>query len=185
LRLISLGVCDSKLVPSLAKIRSLAAAIKQTKGIEYEVVSVGPERYNELYEHFKNLNSFLAWGHTRVIAGLLEKVPDCPRALSDQFAHEVVLKRALASRKLSIKLEQRTKAESDVAVAAASILARERFVNWMDAASKAGKVELPLGASSRVISAAKKIIEVHGEEMLPKVAKMHFKTTQSVLKGKN
>ena len=185
LRLISLGVCDSKLVPSSAKIRSLAAAIKQTKGIEYEVVSVGPERYNELYEHFKNLNSFLAWGHTRVIAGLLEKVPDCPRALSDQFAHEVVLKRALASRKLSIKLEQRTKAESDVAVAAASILARERFVNWMDAASKAGKVELPLGASSRVISAAKKIIEVHGEEMLPKVAKMHFKTTQSVLKGKN
>lgn len=57
-------------------------------------------------------------------------------ALSDQFANPFVLKRALAAKKLAIRLEQRTKAESDVAVAAASILARERFVNWMDAAER-------------------------------------------------
>ncbi len=180
-RLLALGACDSKLVSSSAKIRSLAVAIRKVPGIEYVVVSVGPERYNELYEHFKNLNTFLAWGHTRVIAGLLEKVPTCPRALSDQFAHASVLKKALAQRQLAIKLDQRTKAESDVAVAAASILARERFINWMDDASKAGKVKLPLGASRQVIDAAKKLVSVHGEEMLPKVAKMHFKTTQSVL----
>lgn len=183
-RLTTLGACDSKLVSSSSRIRSLASAIRKVPGIQYVVVSVGPERYNELYEHFKNLNTFLAWGHTRVIAGLLEKVPSCPRALSDQFAHASVLKRALAQRKLDIKLEQRTKAESDVAVAAASILARERFVNWMDEASQAGKVKLPLGASRQVIEAARKLVEVHGEEMLSKVAKMHFKTTQSVLPGK-
>lgn len=183
-RLTTLGACDSKLVSSSSRIRSLASAIRKVPGIQYVVVSVGPERYNELYEHFKNLNTFLGWGHTRVIAGLLEKVPSCPRALSDQFAHASVLKRALAQRKLDIKLEQRTKAESDVAVAAASILARERFVNWMDEASQAGKVKLPLGASRQVIEAARKLVEVHGEEMLSKVAKMHFKTTQSVLPGK-
>lgn len=183
-RLRTLGVCDSKLVSSSAKIRALAASIRNVPAIQYAVVSVGPERYNELYEHFRNLNTFLAWGHTRVIASLLEKVPDCPRALSDQFAHASVLKKALSQRQLDIKLDQRTKAESDVAVAAASILARERFVNWMDNASDAGKVKLPLGASRQVIEAAKKLLAVHGEEILPKVAKMHFKTTQSVLPGK-
>ncbi len=180
-RLEGLGVCDSKLIKSLDRIRKLANGIRQIPGIKTAVVSVGPERYNQLYKQFGNLNSFLAWGHVRVIASLLEQQPDCPRALSDQFAHPTVLKRALAQRGLNILLDQRTKAESDLAVAAASILARERFVNWMEQAAIAGKVELPLGASRHVIVAAKKLVEIYGEEMLPKVAKMHFKTTASVL----
>ena len=178
--LMKIGVCDSKLVSSAAKIRSIAAAIRKTPGIAFQIVSIGPERYNELYASFRNLNNLLAWGHTRVIEGLLEKIPNCPRSLSDQFAHASVLKRALAQKNLSIKLDQRTKAESDVAVAAASILARERFVNWMDETSTAGGVRLPLGASKQVIVAGHDFIKKHGAEMLGKVAKLHFKTTQSV-----
>ena len=178
--LMKIGVCDSKLVSSTAKIRSIAAAIRKTPGIAFQIVSIGPERYNELYASFRNLNNLLAWGHTRVIEGLLEKIPNCPRSLSDQFAHASVLKRALAQKNLSIKLDQRTKAESDVAVAAASILARERFVNWMDETSTAGGVRLPLGASKQVIVAGHDFIKKHGAEMLGKVAKLHFKTTQSV-----
>lgn len=178
--LLKIGVCDSKLVSSSAKIRSIAAAIRKTPGIAYQIVSIGPERYNELYASFRNLNNLLAWGHTRVIEGLLEKVPDCPCSLSDQFAHASVLKRALAQKKLSIKLEQRTRAESDVAVAAASILARERFVNWMDEASAAAGVKLPLGASKQVVAAGVDFVKKHGSEMLGKVAKLHFKTTQNV-----
>ena len=129
-----LGVCDSKLVSTSSRIRSLAEGIRKVPDIRFHLVSIGPERYNQLYPEFKNLNRFLAWGHATVIEGLVGKVPDCPMALSDQFANPFVLKRALAAKKLAIRLEQRTKAESDVAVAAASILARERFVNWMDAA---------------------------------------------------
>ncbi len=178
-----LGVCDSKTVSTSAKIRKLAEGIRKVPGIQYHLVSVGPERYNELYAQFKNLNSFLAWGHATVIEGLKAKEPSCPTALSDQFANPFVLKKALAAKKLHINLEQRVRAESDVAVAAASILARERFVNWMDAASEAAGIKIPLGASGAVQKAAKEIIAKHGEEMLTKVAKMHFKTTQKILKG--
>lgn len=177
-----LGVCDSKLVGSSARIRSLAEGIRKVPGIRFHLVSIGPERYNQLYPEFKNLNRFLAWGHATVIEGLAAKVPGCPMALSDQFANPFVLKRALAAKKLSIRLEQRVRAESDVAVAAASILARERFVNWMDAAGEAAGMKLPLGASGQVVKAARQLVALHGEEMLPKVAKMHFKTTQNVLK---
>lgn len=177
-----LGVCDSKLVGSSARIRSLAEGIRKIPGIRVHLVSVGPERYNQLYAEFKNLNRFLAWGHATVIEGLAAKVPDCPMALSDQFANPFVLKRALAAKKLSLRLEQRVRAESDVAVAAASILARERFVNWMDAAGEAAGIKLPLGASGQVVKAARQLVSVHGQEMLAKVAKMHFKTTQHVLK---
>ena len=119
-----LGVCDSKLVSTSSRIRSLAEGIRKVPGLRFHLVSIGPERYNQLYPEFKNLNRFLAWGHATVIEGLVGKVPDCPMALSDQFANPFVLKRALAAKKLAIRLEQRTKAESDVAVAAASILAR-------------------------------------------------------------
>lgn len=177
-----LGVCDSKLVGSSARIRSLAEGIRKVPGIRFHLVSIGPERYNQLYPEFKNLNRFLAWGHATVIEGLAAKVPGCPMALSDQFANPFVLKRALAAKKLPIRLEQRVRAESDVAVAAASILARERFVNWMDAAGEAAGMKLPLGASGQVVKAARQLVALHGEEMLPKVAKMHFKTTQNVLK---
>jgi len=177
-----LGVCDSKLVGSSARIRFLAEGIRRVPSIRFYLVSIGPERYNQLYPEFRNLNRFLAWGHATVIEGLAAKVPDCPMALSDQFANPVVLKRALAAKKLSIRLEQRVRAESDVAVAAASILARERFVNWMDATGERAGMKLPLGASGQVVKAARQLVAQHGEEMLPKVAKMHFKTTQNVLK---
>ncbi len=176
-----LGVCDSKLVSSSVKIKKLAEGIRKTPGIVYHIVSVGPERYNELYSQFKNLNRFLAWGHATVIETLATKVPECPMALSDQFANPFVLKSALAKKDVHIRLEQRTKAESDVAVAAASILARERFVNWMDAAGKAAGIEFALGVSPKVVSAARQIVKTHGESMLSKVAKLHFKTTKDVL----
>lgn len=177
-----LGVCDSKLVGSSSRIRCLAEGIRRVPGIRFHLVSIGPERYNQLYPAFGNLNRFLAWGHATVIEGLAAKVPDCPMALSDQFANPFVLKRALAAKKVSVRLEQRVRAESDVAVAAASILALERFVNWMDAAGEGAGMKLPLGASGQVVKAARQLVALHGEEMLPKVAKMHFKTTRNVLK---
>ncbi|MBR2144169.1 MAG: ribonuclease HIII, partial [Akkermansia sp.] len=135
--LVRLGCKDSKSIPDDKKIHAIAEKIKKTAGVVYEVICIGPRRYNELYSEMGNLNRLLAWGHARVIAALHEKVPTCPRALSDQFANEWVLKRALGQRHIPVQLEQRTKAESDVAVAAASILARDRFVQWVQQASAA------------------------------------------------
>ncbi len=174
------GVMDSKRISSAKRIHELAEKIRATPGIATSVVAIGPERYNEMFASFHNLNRLLAWGHAKVIANLAEQRPACPRALSDQFARPEVLARALKQAKVEIELQQRTKGESDIAVAAASILARERFVDWMEKTSKAGGVLLPLGASAAVIEAAREIVTKHGTQALAKVAKLHFKTTASV-----
>ena len=179
--LMSAGIMDSKRISSSARIRQLAAVIRATPGCRSEIVSIGPERYNALYQSFGNLNSLLAWGHARVIELLAAAVPTCPRALSDQFARPEVLQRALKQKGITLTLEQRTKGESDIAVAAASILARERFVDWMDKTSAGGGVRLPLGASDAVVAAARELVAQRGAEVLTKVAKLHFRTTQVVL----
>lgn len=178
--LVRLGCKDSKSIPDDKKIHVIAEKIKKTAGVVYEVICIGPRRYNELYSEMGNLNRLLAWGHARVIAALHEKVPTCPRALSDQFANEWVLKRALGQRHIPVQLEQRTKAESDVAVAAASILARDRFVQWVQQASAASQCPMPLGCAPHVTRAAKHFVETHGMERLQDVAKLHFKVTQKL-----
>ncbi|MEO7101248.1 MAG: ribonuclease HIII [Luteolibacter sp.] len=180
-RLIDSGIMDSKRVTSAARIRALAAIIKATPGCTTAVICIGPERYNSMFASFKNLNRLLAWGHARAIESLAATRPDCPRTLSDQFARPEILQRALKEKGLTLQLEQRTKGESDTAVAAASILARERFIDWMDKASTACGIKLPLGASDAVIEAGRALVAREGPEILIKYAKFHFRTTQAVL----
>lgn len=182
-RLIDAGIMDSKRVTSPARIRKLAALIRETPGCTTTVICIGPERYNTMFASFKNLNRLLAWGHAKAIETLAAARPDCPRALSDQFARPEVLERALREKGLKLHLEQRTKGESDTAVAAASILARERFIDWMDKASAMGGIHFPLGASDEVIQAAREWVARDGLGMLEKLVKMHFKTTAKVLEN--
>ncbi len=179
-KLIDAGIMDSKRISSASRIRKLADIIRATPGCVHEMVSIGPERYNEMYQSFGNLNRLLAWGHARVIEKLCIARPDCPRALSDQFARPEVLERALEQRGVNIRLDQRTKGESDTAVAAASILARERFIDWIDKTSVAAGINLPLGASDAVLHAARDLISRRGPDSLGKVAKLHFRTTSLV-----
>jgi ribonuclease HIII len=179
------GVMDSKRITSARRIRELAAKIREIPGIATSVVAIGPERYNQMFSSFGNLNRLLAWGHAKVIENLAAQRPQCPRALSDQFARPEVLARALKQQGVSIQLDQRTKGESDIAVAAASILARERFIDWIDKTSAAGGIVLPLGASAAVVEAAREVVARHGPDALGKVAKLHFKTTSAVLGDSN
>jgi ribonuclease HIII len=178
---LKIGVTDSKKIGSDRRIKELARLIVQVPGATHNVVMIGPERYNELYRKFANLNDLLAWGHARVIENLLAARPDCPRALSDQFANPRVIKNALLERGKAIKVDQRTKAESDVAVAAASILARERFVNWLDNQGKVVGVTLPKGVSAQVKAAACDLVARAGPDALKRFAKVHFRTAAEVL----
>lgn len=73
------------------------------------------------------------------------------------------------------------KAEENLAVAAASILARERFIKKLSQMSNQYQINLPKGVSKEVIQAAKLLVQTYGEPTLRKVAKLHFKTTQEVL----
>lgn len=180
-RLREIGAVDSKRITSDQKIEQVAQAIRQVPGLRWEVVQINPERYNALYEKFGNLNRLLAWGHAKVIELLLERVPDCPQAISDQFANPAVLKKALQAKGQQIELVQRTKAESDPAVAAASILAREKFVLWLRETGQQLGTPLPKGVSQQVKDNAKFLLQNRGPEILAQVAKLHFKTTQEVI----
>ena len=179
--LLAIGVTDSKRISSDKKIQQLAEQIRKTEGIAVSVVLIGPEKYNVLYKKFANLNDLLAWGHARVIENLLQQRPDCPRSLSDKFANERVIERALLEHGKRIKIDQQTKAESDVAVAAASILAREKFVLWLENRSKKAGILLPKGVSAAVKIAGSQFVDKFGGEALATVAKMHFRTSDEVL----
>jgi len=172
------GIQDSKRIGSDARIRELAKIIRTTPGALGDTVAIGPERYNDLYEKFGNLNSLLGWGHARVIENLLARKPDCPRALSDKFADAKVIERALFQHGQAIRLDQ-----SDLAVAAASILAREAFIDWLERHGKAMGVKLGRGVSVQVKEAAKKLVETEGPGALRKVAKIHFRTAHEIAPG--
>src|SRR6202048_327089 len=174
------GVQDSKRIGSDAKIRALAESIRKDSLGIVETVLIGPAKYNELYEKFGNLNKLLGWGHARVIENLLAKKPDCPRALSDQFADARVIEHPLMQQGRNIDIEQHTKAESDVAVAAASILAREAFVGWLDRQGKTLGLQLGRGVSAGVKATAEKLAAKKGPEILRQVAKVHFRTAHVV-----
>jgi len=173
-----LGVRDSKTLAD-KRIGEIAASLQA--GYVHSVVAVGPEKYNELYEKFRNLNKLLAWGHARVIENILGTV-DCAKAVTDQFGDERFVLNALMQKGKRIELVQRPRGEEDVAVAAASILARAEFVRRLQALSREWGVDLHKGAGPPVEAAAEAFLRRHGAEALPQVAKMHFKITERVLR---
>lgn len=173
-------VRDSKKI-SDGRILELAPDIKTI--CPHSVIAIGPQKYNELYAKIKNLNRLLAWGHAKALETLLERGVTCERAISDQFGDERLILNALQEKGRTILLEQRTKAESDLAVAAASILARAEFLIRLNRLSGEVGTTLPKGASPAVELAAKMIVKKHGRERLGLVAKLHFKTTKAVLAG--
>lgn len=177
---IEAGVTDSKKITSDARIRALAEAVRRVPGALSDVVLISPGKYNELYYRIGNVNRLLAWGHARVIGNLLAKRPDCPRALSDKFGNPRLIEQALKKMSVGIEIYQKTKAESDPAVAAASILAREKFIDWVDARSRELGVILPRGASAQVKAVGADLIKRHGPRILDTVAKVHFRTAHEI-----
>src|SRR5947209_8254796 len=74
------GVRDSKKLTD-------AVALKLSDRIRHfcphSVIAIGPAKYNELYDKFRNLNKLLAWGHARSIENVLEQQP-AQLVISDQ-----------------------------------------------------------------------------------------------------
>ncbi|MBR6059453.1 MAG: ribonuclease HIII [Victivallales bacterium] len=183
-RLLKAGVADSKTIGSDRKIAELAELIRREIVGKFNIITLVPETYNRLYESIGNLNRLLAWGHAKTLENVLEKAPNCLRAISDQFAKsEQTVRNALQSRGRQIELIQHPKAEADVAVAAASILARDEFVRQMKILSDKAGVPLPKGASAQVLATARQLVQTLGADALPKFAKMHFKTASEAIKN--
>ena len=181
-----LGVRDSKAIGSDRKIAELAAVIGRTPGCVTSVVPIGNQAYNRLHAKLGTVNAILAWGHARVIENLLQREgamqPPPLRAVSDQFAaSKAVVARALMNRGKQLELVQRHRAEEDLAVAAASILARHEFVTRLAALGKQYGLTFPKGGGGSVDDAAKEFVRRHGIENLPKVAKVHFRNAARLM----
>ncbi len=170
------GVKDCKKVDD-KNIYKLAATIKNN--CIFSVITINPSKYNELYAKLNNLNLLLAWGHARAIENILEK-KDCEFALSDKFGDEKLIQNALMKRGKKIHLEQKCKAESDMAVAAASILARAQFLSGISELSVKYGIEIPKGASDKVVQAAKTISSKYSKDELKNASKTHFKTYSQI-----
>jgi ribonuclease HIII len=186
-KLRSIGVRDSKTC-SDRDIKELSEKIRELCAGKFEIIEISPEKYNKLYEQIrtegKTLNTLLAWGHAKAIEELLKKV-DSRVAIADQFADKRFILGKLQEKGRTIQLIQMHRAERNIAVAAASILARARFLEKIATMSKKYMMTFPRGASAGVIKTAKQFIAKSGLPALPLVAKMHFKTTATVREQEN
>lgn len=174
--LAELGLRESKVV-SDARCRELSRQVREV--CSHTIVRINPERYNALREKMGNLNHLLAWAHARAIEDVLGEVA-CDRVVTDRFQAGDLLRRALMERGRRVTVEERTGAESDLAVAAASVVARAAFLATLARLSKEVGVTLPKGAT-HVVGAARQVVARGGRELLRRVAKLHFKTTARVL----
>lgn len=176
-RLRKIGVADSKLL-SDETIARLAAAIEVST--PHAIVSLMPPEYNKRYEHTGNVNKILGELHGEVILNLIDQVA-CRRVLTDKFGDIEYVRRGLGARSKEISLELRPKAEAHVAVAAASVLARNTFVRGIAQLSDECGIDLPKGAGDPVETILPKVASVLGRDKLNSVAKIHFKTTSKIL----
>lgn len=172
-----MGVKDSKRF-SDNRIKEMADLVK--KGYRHSIVAIGPEKYNLLYGKLRNLNRILAWAHARAIENILEEV-DCVQAITDQFGDRVFVENAMMKKGKDIELIQRPRAEEDMAVAAASILARAEFLRRLYFLSRDIGSELPKGSSPKSEEVGRELVHKHGPDVLDKVAKVHFKLTPRIL----
>lgn len=175
LKLKEYGVKDSKQIKNDNTILAIAQKIRELVGEKMGLVTISPEGYNRIYNSFHTLNKLLAWGHARALENLLNNAPECPAALADKFGDESLILHALNEKGRKIHLDQRTKAESDIAVAAASIMARAQFVRMMRKYGEDLSIPLPKGAGVEVDKTAALLFEKGGVELLSSVAKMHFR----------
>lgn len=177
LELKKIGVCDSKLLKD-GSIKKIGREIQ--KNFVHHIVKINPSKYNELYNQFLNLNSLLAWGHATIIEKLVEKT-GCRHVIVDQFANENVVLKALKKKKIQLELNQRHRAEEDLIVAAASILARQTFIEGLEALGEEYGMTLPKGASAQTRAVGKVLLQKYGTDIFTRVAKRHFKTLDAIL----
>lgn len=185
--MLKLGVRDCKTMTDKA-VTTVGAELKKLLGESgYAVVRIGPAAYNRLYAKIKNINRLLAWAHGTAIEDLLVKRPNCQRVVVDQFAPtEGTIIRALKERGKRATIEQHHKAESDIAVAAASVIARAVFLEDIAKMSAECGATIPLGSSDvRVREVAETLIKQHGPVWLMNHTKVHFQTTDKVLNACN
>lgn len=176
-RLKTLGVGDSKGF-SDSKIWEIGEKIEGFLSYEKRIVS--PKEYASLNEEYGNVSIVLSKLHVDVIKKLYSRTKDAKFVVVDQFSKSK--KRLEAVYDLDIPLKQYHKAESDIAVASASILARYFFLLEFEKMNEKYGEKFPLGAT-HVLDFGKKFYKTYGIRGLEDVAKVSFRTTEKIVKS--
>ncbi|MFQ5814927.1 MAG: hypothetical protein ACE5G7_00330, partial [Candidatus Hydrothermarchaeaceae archaeon] len=174
-----LGVRDSKSI-SKQGLLELASKIIKMKFVR-ESRTMSPERYNELYTDFKkegkSLNDMMAWAHAETIKDLLEKIEyKKTRVVIDKFdvkKTESRLRGEMRERKIpenNVEVIQKSKGESEIPVATASIIAKHIFEKTVDELNYKYSVDLRKSQPEEI-----------SPKILPYVAKIHFKNVKKCL----
>lgn len=177
-KLIDIGVLDSKRLEQRT-LRKLAATLKKFTG-RFSVLELKPETYNRLWEDFRRqnrtLNDLLAWAHGKTVEKLLTKQPDA--IIVDQFARADLIRSRMPRNVPEVIV--RTKAENNIAVAAASIIAANHYLEALDRLSKEFGVKIRPGAGASADASVKEAVAKHGPEVLGRLVKRHFKNVLKI-----
>lgn len=176
--LLNLNVRDSKELNDF-QIDQIAAKIKKTYPNNYSIIFISPQKYNKLYEDFKNVNKLLDWAHSKVIENIFKEF-EADTVIIDQFS-KTPISISFKNQFSNVNFVQLPKAEKYIGVAAASILARNQMNNWFNIKRKEGFNVLK-GASKEVENEAKKILNYTNKEKMNELIKLHFKTTKKIFK---
>ncbi|MCK4807689.1 MAG: ribonuclease HIII, partial [Candidatus Aegiribacteria sp.] len=178
----SIGITDSKVL-SNDSVRGYAERIRDSSRGLFSIVSVSPLDYNTRFGELsrKGMNSLdlLAECHAEAIKELLRKNPIPTRVIVDKFCNEKRIAYLLPQGDYILDL--RIRGESDPAVAAASILARDAYLDGLDRISRKFGIKAVSGSGQKTDITAREFVRKFGADVLDEVAKIHFKNTLKVL----
>ena len=178
----SIGITDSKQL-SNDSVRGYAERIRSSSSGHYSVVSVSPLDYNRRFDMLsrkgKNSLDMLAECHAEAITELLKKTPEPVRVIIDKFCNEKRIESLLPEGDYVLDMHYR--AESDPAVAAASILARDAYLEGLELISGKFGIKAVSGSGAETDKVVRELVKKFGADVLDEVVKIHFKNTFKVL----
>lgn len=173
----NLNVRDSKKIED-GRIKFLSKEIKNY--LTYEIISISPKKFNELYRNFKNINLVLSWAYSKVIKNLLE-IEKVHLIMIDKFTNKNYIDLFLNENHKNIERIEIIKGERDLGIACASILARDTFLKSLYSLERKWNFSFPKGAGDIVIESGVLFAKKFGVEKLPEVAKVNFKNYKKIL----
>ena len=184
-KLRALGVKDSKSMTD-KRICDIANSIKDI--LPHKTVVFENKYYNAMIDRGLNAHVVKSFLHNKTLGELTQSLSEYPKyIIVDEFASKenhfkYLNKLPKKPNILEKNLHFIKKGESiHIAVAAASILARQAFVNYMDDLSEKLGMEILKGASAKVDTCAKNVVKKHGKIILKDICKLHFANTKRVI----
>lgn len=171
-------VADSKTIDD-QRIRILGPWLRDN--FDFEIRCLMPKQYNQEWENAgSNVNTLLTQLHFDCLQQLISR-SGFQNIVVDRFSPSCPVSKRLHAVHPSLNVVEVPRAETHLAVAAASVLAREQFLIGMEELSSAWAMTIPRGSGSPVPPAMRKFLQMHGAGEFRQVAKLHFKNVQTFL----